>query len=183
MSGFQKYFCSSMRRLWLASSSDHSLARSATTAARPDAFSRRSWALRAVCSACRRACRDVVVEVFAIPGGYPLQIHHTQAGQAVGQCLRDHPAMAGGGVGLEAQQGGARPADELGRQRVELRPCRGLDVHPEPRRALGRAAGLEQPADVGRRAQRAPVLVAIPCASSISPSRVLDMPGRRDCGR
>ena len=80
-----------------------------------------------------------------------------QAGQALGQRLGDHAAVAVGRVGLEAQERGPRRRRQLPRERVEVRLC--VEVDAVLLDALRDLAVLEVPADVRWRAEPAAVLV------------------------
>jgi hypothetical protein len=91
--------------------------------------------------------------------------------------------VAAGRIGLQAQQRGARSGVELAGQRVERLGLVLGDVGAVGRCGLLDAALVEQPAQVGRGPERAAVLVGDPVVGQRSPSRVFDIPGRRDCGR
>jgi AcrR family transcriptional regulator len=90
-----------------------------------------------------------------------LQVDHASVGQPLAEVLGERPAVADGGLGLEAHERGRRRRGvaQLGGQRVEVVGGRQLDVGGEALRALGLALVLVEPADVGRGAERAAVLV------------------------
>ena len=95
----------------------------------------------------------------------------------------EHAPVTAGGIGLQAQQRGRRPVLELLRQPVE-RVRRGLSMCARNAAAPSctRPAWNSQRMSAGVPSSRR-CSSTIPWSPSSSPSRVLDMPGRRDCGR
>ena len=112
-----------------------------------------------------------------------LEIDDPEVGNALLQRVGDDAAVAAGGIGLEAQQRRGRAVLELRGEAVERLRRGRLDVRAVGGRRLRDPARVEQVAQVGRRPERAPVLVRDPVVAEQLDSRVFDIPGRRDWGR
>ena len=99
--------------------------------------------------------------------------------------LGQHPAVAAGGVRLQTQQRGPRPRGPA-RPRARRAPPAAVASTCAAVAGPGLldAPGVEVVAQVRRRPERLAVLVGDPVARPAArPSRVLLIPGRRDCGR
>src|SRR4051794_19331102 len=88
-----------------------------------------------------------------------LEVDHLEVGPPTEELLGEHSPVALGRILLQAKERGGRRRVELVGQGVELVGCRLLDVRAEALAPLRHPAVLEEPAQIGRRAERAAVLI------------------------